>query len=268
MSRNTSSSNQPVSEKTSSEQAGSQYQFSGYSGWIIPRMLPLVMALVFVAATWMFVQVTSLPPSWQAFLFGVLCLATILRLTFVVYFAVGFSLMAELGRFEYSFMGPSDIVFVFCAMLYMMFAFRYADLQINFGDLLSSRNVSSDTGMRNRAHWRTLRPFRAGWIWVPAAILSAVLLLLIFGWDDTTIARYGITPPGMRVIGLIWFLAVVWFVLDTGSRLLTRREGGAMRGQVFARSVFARELKTEFYSIERKRASRKFRRKLDKTNSE
>lgn len=238
----------------------------GIAGVIPTQVLPLCLLLVSIVFTWIFVQYTRLPDEWVSIVFGAMSVCTFLRFRFAVYLFVGWLLLLELGQTRTIKLSFDDVWFAAFGMAYMVLSFRYFDVCSSLGDLVDFRRRVSNSE-QNRAHWQTLRPFRAGWHWAGLAILLATIGLLLVRRNPVAVFDYGLTPSGLRALTFLWLLAMAWFTIEMASRLFgvyqrsLEPRDHSVRGQVFARSVFSRELKNELYSIERRRAK-----KVGKTN--
>lgn len=226
------------------------------------RIVPLAMALISIVFTWFLVQFGNFPPTVQTLLFGLLCLATLLRQRWVIYGAVSVALFGLVGEWRgeasHRIVTP-DFAFVIALMGYTFFSLRFTDLPFRIRLTLQADPADESDDPDARTTWNGLRPFTAGLASIPLAIGMAVAVLVVIPFDPATDYRFGILPNGFRAIAVLWFLAVIWFIGSGLFRLMAERDQDARRARVYARSQVCRFLKWELHAIEKRRHKKKTR---------
>ena len=220
---------------------------------IAPQFVPVLMAIVVTFMTWLLVQEIRVSDRWHAILFGVVTILTLLHQRWIIYTVLALTVLARLQDGS-SPMSPGAIYLAVVMLGYITFCFRYTDLSRDYGSEISGSTGHGPGRNPNQKNpWLSLHPFLSGWLWIPASLVLAIIVLAMFPFDPTTDQRLAITPGGMRAISIVWFLAVVWFVIEGAAALFARRQKDAVREGVYVRSVFCRLLNSELSSIEKRR---------------
>ncbi len=226
--------------------------------------LPLVLAVLAVFATWLLVQAVDFSSGLQPLIFGLLAGGLLVRQRAVVYLAVAGALFLPLSNMNrvgnFPLLIAEDVWFALVLILYVTLSIRYIDVATMYRRASKQEQLAAnrESGAGKSILLR-LRPIVSGWLWIPLALMSAVVVLWMIPWDLASDERIRIKPSGMRAISILWLLGLIWLVADGIFGIATRLRLSPRRAAVYARSLFCRELRWELGLIERRR-SKKIRR--------
>lgn len=227
------------------------------------QFVPVLLAIISIWIAWLLVRAARFNEEWQPIIFGVLSVGMLLRQRWLIYSGFIFTILSRLGEPSKGVIVPrvvtDDIFFTIILISYAIFSFRYID-HTKMHSLLEARKRS---GLKAAVPWMSLRPILAGLLWLPLATFLAFAILRIFPWDASVDARFRITPSGMRAIGIVWFMFLIWFLYDCVIGLISSRQKDPQRARVYIRSVFCWETGSEFAGIEKRRQRIRNRKRED-----
>ena len=136
-------------------------------------------------------------------------------------------------------------------MGYLIFSLRFTDRPLKFRLGFDGAGwwTQDQNQVLNTLH--STRPLGSGMIWVPVALVAAVLFLMWIPVDPTTDVRWGIRPRAFRSFAVLWFLGCPWLMISSVFWWYAERDPDAFRARVYLRSLFCRQIHGELSPIER-----------------
>ena len=210
------------------------------------------------------IQFFELPVLLLAFLLAMFATTIWLRSSWGVYIFMAVVFFLKVGRVAQWQRGPlreltnMDFVFPMVLMAFAGACFRF--LQVSkFGRAFHSspnggRDDAAEPGTGSNGGLRFPSLLGGRWWLIPAAVSLALLLLVSFPYETSTIRQYWITPRGARAIFLGSFLFFLWFFCRGVYSLIMRWKMDPQQARIQLRSTFAQEYWREQSEIESKRA--------------
>ncbi len=194
------------------------------------QKLPIIIVMIVAALALVF----RFPFLLKELMFLSLVIAPFFRLRWYI-FACLFLVMATWLRDEYS----NFLINTVVLMSYIVSSMRISDMKFWEAE--------------DDSQYQSLRPMTAGWVWIPISLIIAGGILIVVPLDQFSPAKYGLLPNALRSISILWLLAVVWFLANGVLNWAANRSRDVLRGRVYNRSEFCKQLGSELGAIEKRR---------------